>query len=83
VLCIFPVGVDIAYSGSQKALNCPAGASPISFSDRARYSISCLGDARSLSCRKKIESRKSKVSSFYFDMNHLANYWGVHAGTRK
>jgi len=33
------LGVDIAYSGSQKVLNCPAGASPISFNERARYNI--------------------------------------------
>ncbi len=29
-----------------------------------------------LSCREKIKNRKTKVRSFYFDMNWLANYWG-------
>lgn len=55
-------GVDVAYSGSQKVLNCPTGTSPITFSDRAR---------------KKIKLRKTKVPSFYFDINLLANYWGI------
>jgi len=42
-------GIDILYSGSQKVLSAPPGASPISFSNRAR---------------KKIHTRKTKPTSF-------------------
>ncbi|CAH1800142.1 unnamed protein product [Owenia fusiformis] len=61
-------GIDVLYAGSQKALNCPPGASPISFSQRAR---------------DKIAKRKTKVTSFYLDTNELANYWGCDAGPRR
>ncbi|XP_060097957.1 alanine--glyoxylate aminotransferase [Heteronotia binoei] len=54
-------GIDILYSGSQKVLNAPPGASPISFSTRAR---------------KKIHNRKTKPTSFYLDMEELSKYWG-------
>ena len=33
--------------------------------------------------RKKIKSRKSKVPSFYFDIEHLANYWGIDGNVRR
>eukprot|EP00058_Branchiostoma_floridae_P028483 XP_002613974.1 hypothetical protein BRAFLDRAFT_67460 [Branchiostoma floridae] len=55
-------GIDILYSGAQKVLGAPPGASPISFSARARG---------------KLARRKQKVPSFYFDMNLLSDYWGV------
>ncbi|XP_078695734.1 alanine--glyoxylate aminotransferase-like isoform X1 [Branchiostoma floridae x Branchiostoma belcheri] len=55
-------GIDILYSGAQKVLGAPPGASPISFSPRARG---------------KLARRKQKVPSFYFDMNLLSDYWGV------
>ncbi|XP_033005946.1 serine--pyruvate aminotransferase [Lacerta agilis] len=61
-------GIDILYSGSQKVLNAPPGASPISFSQRAR---------------KKIYSRKTKPISFYLDMEELAQYWGCNDQPRK
>ncbi|XP_066565234.1 alanine--glyoxylate and serine--pyruvate aminotransferase a [Amia ocellicauda] len=54
-------GIDILYTGSQKALNSPPGTAPISFSERAS---------------KKIFSRKTKPVSFLLDMGWLANYWG-------
>ncbi|XP_077205337.1 alanine--glyoxylate aminotransferase isoform X2 [Paroedura picta] len=54
-------GIDILYSGSQKVLSAPPGASPISFSLRAR---------------KKIHSRKTKPISFYMDIEELSKYWG-------
>ncbi|XP_006637739.1 alanine--glyoxylate and serine--pyruvate aminotransferase a [Lepisosteus oculatus] len=54
-------GIDILYSGSQKALNSPPGTAPISFSDQAS---------------KKIFSRKTKPVSFLLDIRWLANYWG-------
>lgn len=61
-------GIDIMYSGAQKVLSAPPGASPISFSDLAR---------------QKIENRNTKVRSYYFDMYHLSNYWGCDAGPRR
>ncbi|XP_004620737.1 alanine--glyoxylate aminotransferase [Sorex araneus] len=54
-------GIDVLYSGSQKALNAPPGTAIISFSDRAR---------------DKIYGRKTKPFSFYLDMKMLANIWG-------
>uniref|UniRef100_G1RTN1 Alanine--glyoxylate aminotransferase n=1 Tax=Nomascus leucogenys TaxID=61853 RepID=G1RTN1_NOMLE len=54
-------GIDILYSGSQKALNAPPGTSLISFSDKAK---------------KKMYSRKTKPFSFYLDIKWLANFWG-------
>nr|XP_020643104.1 serine--pyruvate aminotransferase [Pogona vitticeps] len=60
--------IDILYSGSQKVLSAPPGASPISFSNRAR---------------KKIYNRKTKPSSFYLDMEELAKYWGCDDNPRK
>jgi alanine-glyoxylate transaminase/serine-glyoxylate transaminase/serine-pyruvate transaminase len=53
--------VDIVYSGSQKCLSAPPGASPLSFGPRAI---------------KKIKSRKSKVANWYLDVTLLMNYWG-------
>ncbi|XP_033096342.1 serine--pyruvate aminotransferase-like [Anneissia japonica] len=55
-------GVDVIYTGSQKVLGCPPGTAPISFSQKA--------------C-EKLASRKTKVLSYYFDMNELGNYWGA------
>jgi alanine-glyoxylate transaminase/serine-glyoxylate transaminase/serine-pyruvate transaminase len=53
--------VDAVYSGTQKCLSCPPGLAPVSFSDRAL---------------EVITSRKSKVQSWYLDINMLASYWG-------
>ncbi|KAL4221089.1 hypothetical protein ACF0H5_019351 [Mactra antiquata] len=53
--------IDVLYTGAQKVLSAPPGVSPISFSNRAR---------------QKVENRKTKVRSYYFDMKELANYWG-------
>ncbi|XP_053379280.1 alanine--glyoxylate aminotransferase-like isoform X2 [Mercenaria mercenaria] len=60
--------IDVVYSGAQKVLSAPPGASPISFSARAR---------------QKVENRKTKVRSYYFDMHHLANYWGCDKEPRR
>lgn len=54
-------GVDFAYSCSQKCLGCPPGLAPVALSPRAW---------------EVIERRKSVVTSFYFDLKLLANYWG-------
>lgn len=54
-------GIDAIYSGTQKCLSCPPGLSPVSLSQRA------LDLAR---------SRKTKVQSWYLDVNLLSSYWG-------
>lgn len=54
-------GIDAIYSGTQKCLSCPPGLSPVSLSARA------LELAR---------SRKTKVQSWYLDVNLLSSYWG-------
>ena len=54
-------GVDVAYSGGQKCLSCPPGASPLSLSERAV---------------EKLHQRQSKVRSWYLDVSMLEKYWG-------
>ncbi len=54
-------GVDAVYSGTQKCLSCPPGLSPVSMSARAVETAA---------------RRKSKVQSWYLDVNLLAAYWG-------
>jgi alanine-glyoxylate transaminase/serine-glyoxylate transaminase/serine-pyruvate transaminase len=53
--------IDACYSGSQKCLSCPPGLSPVTFSEEAV---------------KVIENRKSKVQSWYLDLNMIRQYWG-------
>ena len=53
--------VDAAYSGTQKCLSCPPGLSPVTFSPRAVQTLA---------------SRKTKVQSWYLDVNMLRQYWG-------
>jgi len=53
--------IDAVYSGTQKCLSCTPGISPVSFSERA------LG---------KIKNRKSKVQSWFLDLNLVMGYWG-------
>ncbi|MDD5248001.1 MAG: alanine--glyoxylate aminotransferase family protein [Rhodocyclaceae bacterium] len=54
-------GIDASYSGSQKCLSCTPGLSPVSFSDRAVA---------------RIKARKSKVQSWFMDLNLVLEYWG-------
>jgi alanine-glyoxylate transaminase/serine-glyoxylate transaminase/serine-pyruvate transaminase len=54
-------GIDAIYSGTQKCLSCTPGLSPVSFSDRAV---------------EVITSRKTKVQSWFLDMNLVMGYWG-------
>lgn len=54
-------GADAVYSGSQKCLSCPPGLSPVSFSDRAV---------------EHINQRKTRVQSWFLDMNLVMGYWG-------
>ncbi|KAK9807220.1 hypothetical protein WJX73_010527 [Symbiochloris irregularis] len=53
--------VDAIYSGSQKCLAAPPGGAPLFFGERAF---------------EKLQSRKSKVASYYFDLNLVGDYWG-------
>ena len=54
-------GVDVVYSGSQKCLSAPPGASPITVSDRAM---------------EKVRSRETPVRSWYLDLEGVWEYWG-------
>jgi alanine-glyoxylate transaminase/serine-glyoxylate transaminase/serine-pyruvate transaminase len=54
-------GVDVAYSGTQKALSCPPGLSPITVSERAR---------------EVLRNRKTKVANWYLDLSMVEKYWG-------
>ena len=54
-------GIDALYSGTQKCLSCPPGLAPVSFSPRA-MEVATI--------------RKTKVQSWYLDVNFLASYWG-------
>ncbi|HSD97710.1 MAG TPA: alanine--glyoxylate aminotransferase family protein [Sulfuricaulis sp.] len=54
-------GLDAIYSCSQKCLSCAPGLSPVTFSDRAV---------------DKIKKRKTKVQSWFFDLNLVMGYWG-------
>lgn len=55
------LGIDAAYSGSQKCLSCPPGLAPVTFGPRALEAI---------------DRRTRKVSSWYLDIGLLRNYWG-------
>jgi alanine-glyoxylate transaminase/serine-glyoxylate transaminase/serine-pyruvate transaminase len=54
-------GVDVAYSGPQKCLSCPPGASPLTLNDRAM---------------EKVLSRDEPARSWYLDLSLLEGYWG-------
>ncbi|MBK9054932.1 MAG: alanine--glyoxylate aminotransferase family protein [Chloroflexi bacterium] len=53
--------VDVAYSGTQKCLNCPPGLAPLTLGERAV---------------QKLKTRRSKVANWYLDMSLISNYWG-------
>lgn len=54
-------GADAAYSGTQKCLSCVPGVSPVTFGPRAV---------------ERIQSRSSKVQSWFLDMQLVMGYWG-------
>ena len=56
------LSIDAAYSGSQKCLSCPPGLGPVTFGPRALEAM---------------DTRKTKVSSWYLDISMLRNYWGA------
>lgn len=53
--------IDAVYSGTQKCLSCPPGLAPVSFGPRAA---------------EVINTRKTKIQSWYFDMSMIQKYWG-------
>ncbi len=52
--------IDALYTGTQKCLSAPPGLSPVSFSSRALETIA---------------KRKTKVQSWFLDVNLLRSYW--------
>lgn len=57
--------LDAVYSGSQKCLSCMPGLSPVTFSARAV---------------EKITARKTKVQSWFLDLNLVMGYWSADGG---
>jgi len=55
------IGIDVAYSGTQKCLSCPPGLAPVTFGERALEAL---------------RTRRSKVQSWYLDLTLLSQYWG-------
>lgn len=53
--------IDAVYSGTQKCLSCTPGLSPVSFSEQAL---------------QRIKDRKTKVQSWFMDLNLVMGYWG-------
>ncbi len=54
-------GIDVIFSGTQKCLSCTPGLSPVSFNERAL---------------DMIRHRKTKVQSWFLDLNLIVGYWG-------
>jgi len=54
-------GADAVYSGTQKCLSCVPGISPVTFGPRAV---------------ERIKNRKTKVQSWFLDMQLVMGYWG-------
>ncbi|MFD1571494.1 pyridoxal-phosphate-dependent aminotransferase family protein [Halorubrum laminariae] len=53
--------IDVAYSGPQKCISCPPGASPLTLNDRAM---------------DKVLDREEPPKSWYLDLSLLEGYWG-------
>jgi alanine-glyoxylate transaminase/serine-glyoxylate transaminase/serine-pyruvate transaminase len=53
--------IDAIYTGTQKCLSCTPGLSPVSFSANAQ---------------EKIKKRKTRVQSWFMDLNLVMSYWG-------
>jgi alanine-glyoxylate transaminase/serine-glyoxylate transaminase/serine-pyruvate transaminase len=54
-------GIDICFSGTQKAISAPPGMAPITVNARVE---------------DLLRNRKTKVQSWYFDLTTIMNYWG-------
>jgi alanine-glyoxylate transaminase/serine-glyoxylate transaminase/serine-pyruvate transaminase len=55
------LGIDICFSGTQKAISAPPGMAPITVNTRVE---------------EVLRARKTKVQSWYFDLTSVMNYWG-------
>lgn len=53
--------LDAVYSASQKCLSCTPGLSPVTYSERIV---------------EHVKNRKTKVQSWFMDLNLILNYWG-------
>ena len=53
-------GIDVAFSGTQKCLNCPPGLAPFTAGERAVA---------------KLRGRTAKVRSWYLDLSLVLDYW--------
>ena len=60
--------IDAVYSGSQKCLSCTPGLAPISFNERAMNTV---------------HNRKTKMQSWFLDLNLVTAYWGDAGGGGK
>src|SRR5262245_61402957 len=56
------VGIDAAYSGTQKCLSCPPGLAPITFGQAALTAL---------------RARTRPVQSWYLDLSMIEKYWGA------
>jgi alanine-glyoxylate transaminase/serine-glyoxylate transaminase/serine-pyruvate transaminase len=59
-------GVDAAFSGTQKCLNCPPGLAPFTAGDRALA---------------KLQARERRGRSWYFDLSLVLGYWNLDAAS--
>ena len=57
--------VDVAFSGTQKCLNCPPGLAPFTAGERALA---------------KLRARTTKVRSWYLDLSMVLGYWHADGG---
>jgi alanine-glyoxylate transaminase/serine-glyoxylate transaminase/serine-pyruvate transaminase len=64
-LILDQAGVDAAFSGTQKCLNCPPGLAPFTASERAIA---------------KLQNRRTPVRSWYFDLSLVLSYWTPEGG---
>jgi alanine-glyoxylate transaminase/serine-glyoxylate transaminase/serine-pyruvate transaminase len=55
------LGIDAAYSGTQKCLACPPGLAPVTLSERACAALA---------------ARKQPLRSWYLDLSLVGRYWG-------
>jgi len=66
-LRIDEAGVDAAFSGTQKCLNCPPGLAPLTANERALA---------------KLHRREQPGRSWYFDLSLVLGYWSPEGGGR-
>lgn len=55
------LGIDLAYSGTQKCLSCPPGLGPITVGPRAEQAL---------------RERRQQVANWYLDLRMVQQYWG-------